>query len=76
MHLHKETLALNSKRIIGECAAYYLSPPLPEGLGERNRSRPPPLRGLRPLSEPPPRPPSRPLARGDPLARSTVTLMK
>lgn len=52
----------------------YLSP-RPDGRGERNRpeSRPPPLRGLRPFSEPPPEGP-RPRARGDPLARSTVTL--
>ena len=67
------------KTAIGEYGCFrfrasYLSPPLFPDREERKPDRPwsRPLRGLRPLSEPPDDP--RPRARGDPLARSTVTL--
>lgn len=54
--------------------ASYLSPPPFPDREERKLDLPwsRPFRGLRPLSEPPDDP--RPRARGDPLARSTVTL--
>lgn len=80
-------IKLNTKAAIGEYGCFffrlwasYLSPPPFPPDRELEEFRKPdrpwsrPLRGLRPLSDPPDDP--RPRARGDPLARSTVTLYK